>query len=189
LSSKGYLGRQGYCKACVGARQRAQSENPRRQLEPGTKYCPGCAVALPIEAFGSNRSSGDGRTAYCKPCHNQKGRESKERMGGSRQYHLKRRYGIGAADVDAMVERQGGLCAICREGKAEHVDHDHVTGLVRGILCFNCNGGLGQFKDSMQRLAQASAYLKQTSTWQKYTVAPGVTYLHQPNPGRQSAAS
>jgi hypothetical protein len=58
-----------------------------------------------------------------------------------------------------MFDEQGGLCAICREGKAAHVDHDHATGVVRGLLCFNCNGGLGNFKDQPERLHAAIGYL------------------------------
>jgi hypothetical protein len=56
-----------------------------------------------------------------------------------------RRYGIGAAEFDELDAQQGGVCAICGRESPEHVDHDHETGKVRGILCFNCNGGLGQF--------------------------------------------
>jgi hypothetical protein len=44
-----------------------------------------------------------------------------------------------------MLAVQGGLCAICRAAPAAHVDHDPETGAVRALLCFNCNGGLGQF--------------------------------------------
>jgi hypothetical protein len=80
--------------------------------------------------------------------------------GGSRHYHLTRRYGIGAAEVDALIADQRGLCAICRERKPEHVDHDHMTGKVRGILCFGCNGGLGQFQDNTEWLAHAIEYLE-----------------------------
>ena len=47
-----------------------------------------------------------------------------------------------------MLAEQGGLCAICKSAPAAHVDHDHATGAVRALLCFNCNGGLGQFKDN-----------------------------------------
>jgi hypothetical protein len=97
---------------------------------------------------------------YCKPCHNARGRESRERHHGStRHYHLKRRYDIGADDVRLLIEAQGGRCLICGREDPEHVDHDHDTGLVRGILCFNCNGGLGQFGDDVDRLAGAIAYL------------------------------
>jgi len=58
-----------------------------------------------------------------------------------------------------MFAEQDGLCAICREAKAEHVDHDHNTGRVRGLLCFNCNGALGQFRDRDDLMLRAIAYL------------------------------
>ena len=59
------------------------------------------------------------------------------------------RYGIGAGDFDEIVNEQGGVCPLCGREDPEHVDHDHATGTVRGVLCFNCNGGLGQFRDSI----------------------------------------
>jgi hypothetical protein len=73
---------------------------------------------------------------------------------------LTRRYGITAEEADAMFERQGGLCAICRAAPAKHVDHDHATGAVRALLCFNCNGGLGQFKDDPDLLKAAADYVR-----------------------------
>ncbi|MDQ3714717.1 MAG: endonuclease VII domain-containing protein [Actinomycetota bacterium] len=59
-----------------------------------------------------------------------------------------------------MLAKQDGLCAVCQMAPAGHVDHDHDTGKVRGLLCFNCNGGLGQFKDRIDILAAAVDYLK-----------------------------
>ena len=61
---------------------------------------------------------------------------------------------------DELVVQQGGVCAICGRPDPEHVDHDHETGAVRGILCFNCNGGLGQFRDSIDSLLTAASYLE-----------------------------
>ena len=58
-----------------------------------------------------------------------------------------------------MLEEQAGLCAICKTAPAVHVDHDHATGAVRALLCFNCNGGLGQFKDSPEALHAAAYYV------------------------------
>lgn len=102
----------------------------------------------------------DGRHAYCKPCHNSRGKETKQRLyGGDRHYHLKHRYGLGVSDFDELVSDQSGVCPICGKADPEHVDHDHATGRVRGILCFNCNGGLGQFGDDPERLARAQLYL------------------------------
>jgi len=66
-----------------------------------------------------------------------------------------------------MIDEQGGLCAICGKpasGKGHcsrlHVDHDHKTGAVRGMLCHRCNAGLGQFGDDSLVLEAALAYLK-----------------------------
>jgi hypothetical protein len=52
------------------------------------------------------------------------------------------------------------MCPICGRADPEHVDHSHDTGVVRGILCFNCNGGLGQFRDSPDTLRDAAGYLE-----------------------------
>jgi hypothetical protein len=124
------------------------------------KRCPDCREWKPLEEFPRNRRTRDGRHAYCKRCHNERGRETRQRLyGGSRHYHLKRRYGISVDDVDALILAQGAICPICGRGDPEQVDHDHGTGKVRGVLCFNCNGGLGQFRDDPDALAKAVAYL------------------------------
>jgi Recombination endonuclease VII len=125
------------------------------------KRCPGCGEWKALDQFPRNKNSKDGRHSYCKPCHNARGKETYERLYGStRPYHLKRRYGIGADEFDDLVVRQGGVCAICGRPDPEHVDHDHESGAVRGILCFNCNGGLGQFRDSIDALRSAASYLE-----------------------------
>ncbi len=158
-----------YCKSCAALRseksRRGRGISPRRlppsEVADGSKWCPDCAQIKPADDFPRTRANSvTGLHTYCKPCHNVRGKLSKEKVGGSRTYHLKRRYGITAADADAMLAEQGGLCAICRVAPAAHVDHDHATGKVRGLLCFNCNGGLGQFKDRIDVLDSAVVYLK-----------------------------
>ncbi len=59
-----------------------------------------------------------------------------------------------------MLAAQGGLCALCLAAPAAHVDHDHATDAVRELLCFNCNGGLGQFRDDPTVLLAAVTYLE-----------------------------
>jgi hypothetical protein len=120
-----------------------------------------CHETKPVELFPRNKNTKDGFHCYCKNCNNARTRESRERLhGGSRHYHLMHRYGIGADDFDRLVAEQGGVCAICGKPDPEHVDHSHDTGEVRGILCFNCNGGLGQFRDSIDTLRSAATYLE-----------------------------
>lgn len=72
-----------------------------------------------------------------------------------------RLYGIDAEKVKSLLEKQGGVCAICGD-EPNSVDHDHETGVVRGVLCKRCNSGLGQFKDSVGFLLNAVAYLSAT---------------------------
>src|SRR5262245_26073422 len=78
-----------------------------------------------------------------------------------RSGELRRRYGISAAEYDALLARQGGVCAICRRRSKERlcVDHCHVTGTVRGLLCSACNIALGYLKDDQASLVAALAYL------------------------------
>ena len=124
------------------------------------KWCPDCGLVKPLEHFPRTPASRTGRATYCLPCHSERGRISREKAGGARTYHLTRRYGISAAEADLMLAEQGGVCAICKAAPAAHVDHDHATGRVRALLCFNCNGGLGQFKDNPVALHAAAYYVQ-----------------------------
>ncbi|GAA0580691.1 hypothetical protein GCM10009546_48920 [Actinomadura livida] len=163
-----------YCKACFGLRngrsyrkkQAALGNEPRAyrrhsDVPAGMKYCPRCRAQKPVAEFGKNRSKKSGLTAYCRPCHTETGVENRRRNHGSeRNYLLKLRYGVTEEEVERMIAEQGGICVICLRSEARHVDHDHMTGLVRRILCFKCNGGLGQFEDDPERLRLAAEYLE-----------------------------
>jgi hypothetical protein len=60
-----------------------------------------------------------------------------------------------------FMESQNGLCAICKEAPATHLDHCHTTGNLRGLLCMKCNTGLGMFGDDLEKLKTAIDYLSQ----------------------------
>jgi hypothetical protein len=153
------------------------------------KWCPDCGAVKPLDEFIRSAGSASGVHSYCRPCHNARGKESKQRLhGGSRRYHLRRRYGVGQVEFDELLAAQGGRCAICGAADPQHLDHDHRTGWVRGILCFNCNGGLGQFRDSPDFLAEAITYLKGT-TWQRVLIHPGVFQMCSPMRGRPPSRS
>lgn len=74
---------------------------------------------------------------------------------------IKAKYGMTREEFKEMSKLQNGKCAICN-GKMKwylHIDHDHITGKIRGLLCMDCNAGLGRFKDNVNFLGSAIKYL------------------------------
>ncbi|MBG6090010.1 endonuclease VII domain-containing protein [Actinomadura viridis] len=163
-----------YCKQCFGLRNAASTRKRlakqgkevkpyrmRRVVPEGMKYCPQCDEDKPVREFGSNRATKSGLAAYCKPCHNTVMAEIKRRTHGShRSYLLKLRYGLTAEQVEEHRLSQGGVCVICLRAPARHVDHNHMTGLFRALLCFPCNGAIGQYEDDPWRMREAARYLE-----------------------------
>lgn len=90
-------------------------------------------------------------------------RQRPEVKAKNRDGHLRRKFGITSETFDAMFEAQEGRCAICRRkptpGISLHVDHEHATNRVRGLLCFKCNNALGDFEDDQALLLSAVNYL------------------------------
>ncbi|MFV2174140.1 endonuclease VII domain-containing protein [Actinomadura sp. LOL_016] len=163
-----------YCRDCFAQRNsdsyrgkqavlgKETREFQRRRKDPeGKKYCPRCETVKSLEEFGRNRAKKSGRAQYCRPCFKVVSRENRVRNHGSdRNYLLKLRYGVTEEEVRQMTARQGGVCVICLRAAAKHVDHEHFSGAVRYILCFKCNGALGQFEDDPQRMLLAADYLE-----------------------------
>jgi len=106
------------------------------------KYCTGCGERFPTSKLKDNLC------LYCQ-------RKSKR---------LKNKYSLNLEQYNQLLEKQNDRCAICEEHMddleyALHVDHDHKTLSVRGLLCRTCNLALGLFKDSPLLLKKALRYL------------------------------
>lgn len=106
----------------------------------------------------------------CKSCATEETKQwrlsqSPERI---KDLYYKRTYGMSLEDFNFMLWKQNGSCKICKRelklnklnGDSAVVDHCHSTGKVRGILCNECNRGLGYFKDDVNSLKEAIHYLK-----------------------------
>lgn len=119
------------------------------------KACAVCKAEKPLEAF--HRQGERGRHSYCRECYNAKYRGARRRAVDAvarRSQNMKSRYGLDAAAYEALLASQGGKCAICSEPPARPVvDHDHLTGAVRGILCHGCNIKLPAVEDEAYRRA------------------------------------
>jgi len=126
-----------------------------RRFRDGLVVCNGCRRELADEEF-----PGLGYGKYrCRDC-----------LVVANQASQARRRGLCPEEYQALLDKQDGRCAICRAREGHRscrgrecrlaIDHDHRTGLPRGLLCNNCNRGLGRFKDSVTFLEAAVRYLK-----------------------------
>ncbi len=104
-----------------------------------------------------------GETGRCTTCILIKTNEHK-RLNKDQQSHAKRLYNYGLSKIKytAMLNEQYNLCKICFSDKALNVDHCHTTGVVRGLLCRNCNHMLGNADDDVDILFNAIKYLLKT---------------------------
>lgn len=148
-------GRQTYCRDCFGDIYRTRREREGRVVRPagipeGHKFCRQCEQVKPLSEWAPRRSTKDGYAFRCRECMSRRDRDR----------HLDASYGLDQDKVAALLASQGGLCAICLARPAIHVDHDHATGAVRGMLCFCCNAALGQLDDDVGRLHRAADYLQ-----------------------------
>ena len=136
------------------------------------KQCISCGTVKPISEYtknGFNEKNEQVYKAKCKPCYNtykNNWRTSRpDNYEKTKDIELKRLYGIGYQEYLNMLAAQQNACAICGTTntgayKAFHVDHCHKTGKVRGLLCSNCNTGIGNLKDDISMLERAIEYLK-----------------------------
>lgn len=153
------------------------------------KVCAKCKVEKPWTEFRLRSRYGNPRPGpYCFPCEREYVRERRRvrwdtdpeyrrrrlddgnrwkrehRSSYGKKADLKKNYGITVEDYERMLQDQNGVCAICQNacpsGKNLAVDHDHETDRIRGLLCMNCNQGLGKFKDSPKFLKAAQEYLE-----------------------------
>ena len=125
------------------------------------KQCSKCQEWKSLDGFYTIPKSGNPHGS-CKECFKKKAKESSQRLGRDhrKNIELQWHYGITLADYDEMMNEQGNKC-VCgatrgRSNKeALHVDHDHNTGLIRGLLCHRCNRAIGLVDDpaSLRALA------------------------------------
>lgn len=134
----------------------------------GKKVCPNCKEEKDVTEFYKH-NRGDGYQCWCKVCMNSRVREKRT----SEQYRkddLKRKFGITPEQYKQILDSQNGVCSICGcEESVKHrykegtqnlsIDHCHKTGNIRGLLCSNCNNGIGRFKDNPELLIKAAEYL------------------------------
>jgi hypothetical protein len=161
--------------ALVGLLRRGK-EQITYDIQNQEKECCVCHVRQPFSSFYNFKNKNDGKSYRCKSCDDKAG-ESWRRNNpdsfwrSSRNRALKSKYGISLAEYTALKEEQGNCCAICGsmsprnmgdEKQSFSVDHNHETGKIRGLLCNNCNRGLGLLGDTPEAIIRVLRYLENT---------------------------
>ena len=128
-----------------------------------------------LRNFEKNKEKRNARTrAWFKKNKNYMNEYNAKHPGKVRAANLKRDFGITSEQYDEMLQTQNGLCAIClkpetaihnftKQIKNLAVDHDHVTGKVRGLLCQRCNHAIGLVDENPQTLRNATKYLEDSA--------------------------
>ena len=143
-----------YCKVCNSELNKIRQEKNRSReliVIPDFALCFRCKKEKPGVEFGKNSDAIRGIGSYCKEC----------KIILDREWL----YGVTEEQFNAMLEAQGGACAICKfvpgsNDKRLCLDHNHLTNIPRGLLCDKCNRGLGFFKDSGALLTKVGIYLR-----------------------------
>jgi hypothetical protein len=136
------------------------------------KTCSKCSVEQPLDCFYHENVIRKGKPAIhvrsvCSSCERKRRRKYYRTTDQAKRYHLSTKYGITPEYKEALLESQEGLCAICKTDtpggryNTFHVDHCHDTGVVRGLLCWECNAGLGKL-NTIDKLSSAIQYLEQS---------------------------
>jgi len=173
------------CKRCNYEIQHAivlANQKRKRELilARREKKCCICKIVKPLDQFPVCRTRLDGKNSTCKSCLLSYQRQRRKTIRGKlmrKEIYLKRDHDITTAQYSDLLRKQNYVCAICgRNGHIKGkpslaVDHDHRTGKIRGLLCFNCNTGLGKFDDDPKYLLRASQYLANSATPQRETVS------------------
>lgn len=131
------------------------------------KSCRGCQAEKPLSDFPPNRNQKDGVQTRCRVCYKEDRRIYKAAnlelvAEQARRSALKKLYGLTVEDYEGMLHAQDSSCAICGHGFSArpHVDHCHSSGVIRGLLCQNCNLAIGLLKDNPDRCRSAAKYLE-----------------------------
>jgi hypothetical protein len=160
-----------HCNRCYLAEKRRIKQDgrgrPRKPLNPAVpKHTEGAMFCSPCNSYYMlEHMSGTKKKKLCKNC-TRRYSYNVRTTEKNRETHLLRRYGLNQEELEALMDSVNHQCQICSKpiggSGTTAIDHCHVTKHVRGILCVECNSGLGYFHDNVSWMLNAVNYLTAT---------------------------
>lgn len=139
-------------------------------LEATMKTCIKCDESKPLDEFHRRSVSRDGRRGSCNVCRNAQQVAWQATVPDYvRRKNLKHNHDITPEQFDDLLAAQNGKCACCftSEPGGSHgifnVDHNHETGQIRGLLCWDCNVAIGKLGDTLEGVERAVAYMRRAA--------------------------
>ncbi|MFF6966038.1 endonuclease VII domain-containing protein [Streptomyces anthocyanicus] len=150
-------GLQAFCKGCMRSnKQTWRSDNPEQNRSTDQAWREANKKKIAETRAAYRQANKDKLNEYNREWR----KKNKDRVPG---YYMKHTYGLSREEYAATLEKQGGVCAICKQECRVHarlsVDHCHRTNVIRGLLCQSCNTALGHLEDDPDRLRAAINYL------------------------------
>lgn len=160
------------------------------------KTCRKCGEDKDLSEFYRQKQYKDGHTTMCKQCRNReiqayRAENPEAYRKTQRKVRHRGRYGLLPGEWECLLKSQNHRCALCREefacGDTPHVDHDHDTGQVRGLLHGACNKAIGLLRDSPDKAILAAEYLKSGGSTVAATLYAWRSANHPPESPHQAA--
>lgn len=158
-------GKRLFCSHTCSTIQR-HADYRKAYIIPDKKRCTKCHAVKRLTAFSLSSKALDGRLSSCRTCRSQHTKNwQKHNLVKYKAKQKQFKYGITPEMEAALYTKQEGVCAICgkRPPGPLTIDHDHESGMVRGLLCRRCNSGLGLLGDNITVLSHALNYLEQAA--------------------------
>lgn len=156
------------CKKCGAVKSLDDFYRNRGARDDRRPECKACANATRLKRYRGNRDREIARVRAWQKANpgrvkawRQKNRDRLNKQ--LRKIHLRNKFGLTVEEYADILEAQGGVCALCKApptpGISLHVDHDHGTGEIRGLLCVRCNNAIGLLREDPDLMQRAARYV------------------------------
>ena len=156
------------CNKCGAVKSRQDFHRNRGARDGHRPECKACTNARRLKRYRRNREREIARVRAWQKANPERVKAWRQKnrarvLRKLREIHLRNKFGLTVQEYAGILQAQSGVCALCEcpptPGISLHVDHNHGTGEIRGLLCVRCNNALGLFREDPDLLRRAARYV------------------------------